>query len=131
MPSFTFPPLTSPTTTSTGNHKFSSVARSFQTLCNPVDCSTPGFPIPHQLREFAQTHVHLVRDAIQPFHPLSSPSPNLTSFTVSSSYICLFVLNIIDLQHYVSSCYRAWFVLSIKKENWGLPWWSSDKNSCF
>ena len=45
------------------------------TLCHPIDCSTPGFPVLHQLPEFAQTHVHRVTDAIQPSHPLSSPSP--------------------------------------------------------
>ena len=51
-----------------------SVAQSCLTLCDPVDCSTPGFPV-HQLPELAQTHVHWVGDAIQPSHPLSSPSP--------------------------------------------------------
>ena len=45
------------------------------TLCNPMDCSIPGFPVHHQLSELAQTHVHWVDDAIQPSHPLSSPSP--------------------------------------------------------
>ena len=45
------------------------------TLCNPMDCSTPGFPIHHQLLEHTQTHVHRVADAIQPSHPLWSPSP--------------------------------------------------------
>ena len=45
------------------------------TLCNPVDCSTPSFPVYHQLPELAQTHVRWVSDAIQPSHPLSSPSP--------------------------------------------------------
>ena len=53
----------------------SSVPQSCQTLCNPVNCSTPGLPVHHQLPEFTQTHIHRVRDAIQPSHPLSSPSP--------------------------------------------------------
>ena len=44
-------------------------------VCDPMDCSTPGFPVPHQLPEFIQTHVHWVVDAVQPSHPLSSPSP--------------------------------------------------------
>ena len=44
-------------------------------LCSPMDCSTPGFPVHHQLPEFTQTHVHRVNDAIQPSHSLSSPSP--------------------------------------------------------
>ena len=45
------------------------------TLCNPMDCSTPGLPVHHQLLKFTQTHVHWVSDAIQPSHPLSFPSP--------------------------------------------------------
>ena len=55
--------------------QFSSVAQSCLTLCNPMNRSTPGLPVHHQLPEFTQTHVHRVRDAIQPSHPLSSPSP--------------------------------------------------------
>ena len=55
--------------------QFSSDAQSYLTLCNPMDCSIPGFPVHHQLLELAQTHVHQVGDAIQPSHPLSSPSP--------------------------------------------------------
>ena len=54
--------------------QFSSVAQSCPTLCDPMDCSTPSFPVHHQLLEFTQTHVHWVGDAIQPSHPLSSPS---------------------------------------------------------
>ena len=54
---------------------FSSVAQSCLTLCDPMNCSTPGLPVHHQLPEFTQTHVHWVGDAIQPSHPLSSPSP--------------------------------------------------------
>ena len=53
----------------------SSVAQSCPTLCNPMDCNTPGFTVHHQLLELAQTHVHRVSDAIQPSHPLLSPSP--------------------------------------------------------
>ena len=59
--------------------QFSSVAHSCPTLCNPMNRSTPGLPVHHQLLEFAQTHVHLVGDAIQPSHTLSSlsaPAPN-------------------------------------------------------
>ena len=55
--------------------QFSSVAQSCPTLCNPMNHSTPGLPVHHQLPEFTQTHVHRVRDAIQPSHPRSSPSP--------------------------------------------------------
>ena len=53
----------------------SSVAQSCPTLCDPVNCSTPGLPVHPQLPEFIQTHVHRVGDAIQPFHLLSPPSP--------------------------------------------------------
>ena len=53
----------------------SSVVQLSLTVCNPMDCSTPGFPIHHQLPELTQTHVHWVSDAIQPSHFLSSPSP--------------------------------------------------------
>ena len=55
--------------------QFSSVAQSCPTLCDPMNRSTPGLPVHHQLLEFMQTHVHRVGDAIQPSHPLSSPSP--------------------------------------------------------
>ena len=55
--------------------QFSSVAQLCLTLCNPMDCSTPGFPVHHQLLEPIQTHVHCIGDAIQPSYPLSSPSP--------------------------------------------------------
>ena len=58
-------------------NQFSSVTRLCPTLCDPMDCSTPGFPVHHQLLELAQTFVHWVRDAIQPSHPLLSPSPPL------------------------------------------------------
>ena len=54
---------------------FSSVNQWCLTLCSPMGCSTPGFPVLHQLPEPIQTHVHHIRDAIQPSHPLSSPSP--------------------------------------------------------
>ena len=55
--------------------QFSSVAQSCLTLCDSMNCSTPGFPVHHQLPEFTQTHVHRVGDAIQLSHPLSSPPP--------------------------------------------------------
>ena len=58
-----------------GLFQFSSVSQSCPTLCDPMNPSTPGLPVHHQLPEFTQTHVHRVGDAIQPSHPLSSPSP--------------------------------------------------------
>ena len=59
----------------TSSVQFSSVAQLCPTLCDPMNCSTLGFPVHHHLPEFTQTHVHRVGDAIQPFHPLSSPFP--------------------------------------------------------
>ena len=54
--------------------QFSSVAQSCLTLCDPMNCSTPGLPVHHQIPEFTQSHVHRVGDAIQPSHPLLAPS---------------------------------------------------------
>ena len=63
-----------------------SVAQSYQILCNLMDCSTPGFPVHHQLPELAQTHVHRVGDAIQPSHPVV-PFSYLQSFLASGSFL--------------------------------------------
>ena len=59
---------------------FSSVAQPCPTLCDPMDCLTPGLPVHHQLLQLTQTHVHRVGDAIQLSHPLLSPSPLLSIF---------------------------------------------------
>ena len=64
--------------------QFSSVAQSGPTLCDPMNRSTPGLPVHHQLPEFTQTHVHRVSDAIQPSHPLSSPSPPAPNPSIKS-----------------------------------------------
>ena len=74
--------------------------------CGPVDCNTSGFPVLHHLPEFAQTHVHRVSDAIQPSHPLSSPSSPALNLSqnqglfqrVSSSHLVAKVLEL-QLQH--------------------------------
>ena len=65
-------------------------------LCDPMDCSTPGFPVHHQLPELTQTHVHGVGDAIQPSHPLSAPSPS--AFNLSQHQ---------DLSQWVSSLHHV------------------------
>ena len=57
------------------NVQIRSLAQSCPTLCDPMNCSTPGLPVHHQFPEFTETHVHRASDAIQPSHPLSSPSP--------------------------------------------------------
>ena len=59
---------------------FSSVAQSCPILCDPMDRSMPGLPVPHQLPEFTQIHVHRVSDAIQPSYPLLAPSSPTFSF---------------------------------------------------
>ena len=80
--------------TTTGSVQFSSVTQSCPTLCNAMDCSIPSLPVHRQLPELTQTHVHQVGDAIQPSHPLSSPSPpdfNLSQNQVFSneSVLCI------------------------------------------
>ena len=70
--------------------QFSSVAQSCPTLCNPMNRSAPGLPVHHQLPEFTQTHIHRISDAIQPSHPLSSPSlppipPSISVFSNEST----------------------------------------------
>ena len=71
--------------------QFSSVPQSCPTLCDPMDWSRPGFPVYHQLLELTQTHVHRVSDAIQPSHPLSTPSPpafNLSQYQGLLQWFC-------------------------------------------
>ena len=87
--------------------QFSSVAQSCPALCDPMDCSMPGFLVHHQVPELAQTHVHRGSDAIQPSHPLSSPSPPAFNVShhqglfqwVSSSHQMAKVLKL-QLQHH-------------------------------
>ena len=91
--------------------KISSVSQSCLTLCNPMDCSTPGFPVHHQLLEFAQTHVvHRLGDAIQLSYPLPSPSsPAFKSFPASGfftseSVICIRWLEYWRFSFSISPC---------------------------
>jgi len=63
-----------------------SVAQSCPTLCDPMNRSTPGLPVHHQLPEFTETHVHQVSDAIQPSHPLSSSSPLAPNPSLKNTY---------------------------------------------
>ena len=91
---------------SSASVQFSSVTQSCPTICGPMNHSTPGLPVHHQLLEFTQTHVHWVGDAIQPSHPLLSPSPPVLSLSqhqrlfkwVSSSHQVAKVLEF-QLQH--------------------------------
>ena len=82
------------------HYQFSSVTQSCLTLCDPMGCSMPGFPVLHQLPKLAQIHVYPVGDAIQPSHPLSSPSP--PTFNLSQGQ---------DLFQWVSSLHQAARVL--------------------
>ena len=92
-------------------HKFSSVAQLCPTLCNPMDCSMPGFPVYHQLPELAQTHVHWVGDAIQPSHPLSSHS--LPDFNLSQHQ---------GLFHWASSSYQVAKILEFQLQHQSFQW---------
>ena len=99
----------------------SSVAQSCPTLCDPTDCSTPGFPVHHQLPELAQTRVPRVGNAIQPSHPLSSPSS--LAFKLSQHQ---------DLFQWVSSLHQVAKVLEL--HNQPLQWILSDRlvgSPCF
>ena len=91
--------------------QFSSVAQLCPTLCKPMDCSTPGFPVHHQLLEFTQTHVHRISDAIQPSHPLSSASP--PAFNLSQHH-AFFLL--------VSSLYQMAKVLWPQLQHQSFQW---------
>ena len=85
--------------------QFSSVAQSCPTLCDTMDCSMPGFPVYHQLLDLTQTHVHCVSDAIQPSHPLSSPSPsafNLSQHQGLFQWVCSLHQVAKGLQSFVS-----------------------------
>ena len=91
----------------------SSVAQSCPTLCmsDPIDCSIPGFPFHHKLRELTQTHVHRVGDAIQPSHPLPSPSifpsifPSIPFSIPSLSSISVFKTKVSLLQCQIMFCF--------------------------
>ena len=91
--------------------QFSSVAQPCLTLCNPMDCSTPGLPVHHQHPEFTQTHVHWVGDAIQPFHPLPSPSP--PAFNLSQHQ---------GLFQWVSSSHQVAKVLEFQLQHQSFQW---------
>ena len=91
--------------------QFNLVAQSCPTLCDPMDCSTPGLPVHHQLPEFTQTHTHWVADAIQPSHPLSSPS--LPALNLSQHQ---------GLFKWVSSLHQVAKVLEFQLQHQSLQW---------
>ena len=91
--------------------QFSSVVQLCLTLCKPMDCSMPGFPVHHQLLELAHTHVHQVGDAIQPFHPLSSLSP--PAFNLSQHQ---------GLFQWVSSLHQVAKILEFQLQHQSFQW---------
>ena len=91
--------------------QFSSVAQLCLNLCNSMDCSTTGLPVHHQLPELAQTHAHWVGDAIQPSHPLSSPSP--PAFNLSQHK---------GLFQWVSSSHQVTQVLAFQLQHQSFQW---------
>ena len=91
--------------------QFSSVTQSCLTLCDPVDCSTSGFPVHHQLLELTQTCVHCIDDAIQSSHPLSSPFP--PAFNLSQHQ---------GLFQWVSSSHRVAIVLEFQLQHQSFQW---------
>jgi len=91
--------------------QYSSVAQSCPTLHNPMDCSTPGLPVYHQLPEFTQTCVHWVGDAILPSHPLSSPSPPAFSLSQQQGFF-----------KWVSSSHQVAKVLEFKLQHQSFQW---------
>ena len=91
--------------------QLSSVAQSCPTLCDPMDCSTPGLPVHHQLPKFTQTHVCWVGDAIQPSHPLSSPSP--PTFSLSQHQ---------GLSQWVSSLHQVPKLLEFQLQHQSFQW---------
>ena len=91
--------------------QFSSVAQSCPTLCNPMNHSTPGFPVHYQLQEFTQTHIHWVGDDIQPSHPLSSPSP--PAFNLSQHQV---------LSKWVSSSHQVAKILEFQLQHQSFQW---------
>ena len=125
-PSLTTSSITNYLLYSTSSVQFSSVTQSCPTLCDPMNHSTPGLSVHHQLPEFTQTHVHWVGDAIQPSHPLLSPSPpvfnlsqiqSLFKWVISSHKVA----KVLEFQLQIS-------VLPMNTQDWtplGWPGWIS------
>ena len=91
--------------------QFSSVAQSYLTFCNPMNCSMPGLPVHHQLPESTQTYVHWIGDAIQPSHPLSSSSPPALNLSQHQS-----------LFKWISSSHQVAKVLEFQLQHQSFQW---------
>ena len=101
----------------TNDIQFSLATQSCPTLCDPMDCTIPGLPVHHQFLDLAQTHVHRVSDAIQPFHSLSSPSP--PAFNLSQHQ---------GLFQWVSSSHQVAKILKLQLQHQSFQWIFKD---CF
>ena len=101
--------------TRTSSVPFSSVAKSCITLCDPMNHSMPGLPVHHQLSEFTQSHVHWVGDAIEPSHPLLSPSPGTPN---PSQHQSLFLW--VSSSHEMAKVLEFQFSISLSNEHPGL-----------
>ena len=99
--------------------EFSSVAQSCPTLCNSMNHSMPGLPIHHQLPEIIQTHAHWVSDAIQPSHPLSSPSPPALSLSQHQD-----LFQWVSSSHQVAKVSAATSVLPVNIQDWSPLRWT-------
>ena len=95
--------------------QFSSVAQSCPTLCYPTNCSMPGFPVHQQLPELAETHVNRVSDAIQPSHPLSTPSPLASNLSQHQS-----LFKWVSSSHQVAKYWSFSFIIKPSNEYSGL-----------
>ena len=102
-----------------GRTQFRSVAQSCPTLCDPMNRSTPGLPVHHQLPGFTQIHIHRVSDAIQPSHPLLSPSPSAPNpsqhqslFQWVNSSLSTYLIKDWQL-YFISQCFSDWLMVHI------------------
>ena len=91
--------------------QLSSVSQSCLNLCDPMNCSMPGLPVHHQLPEFTQTHVHWIGDAIQPYHPLLSPSPPAMNLSQHQG-----------LSQWVSSSHQVTKLLEFQLQHQSFQW---------
>ena len=99
--------------------QFSSVTQLYSTLCDPMDCSTPGFPVRHQLPEPTQAHVHHTDEAIQPSHPRLSPSP--PTFNLSQHQG---LFQWVSSSHQVAKVSASASVLSVNVQDWSPLGWT-------
>ena len=102
--------------------QFSSIAQSCPTLCNPMNCSTPGLPVHHQLPESNQTHLHWVGDAIQSSHPLLSPSPPALTLSQHQG-----LFKWVSSSHQVAQSIGVWVstsVLPMNTQDWSPLGWT-------